>query len=74
MRVGRLAVKAFREVEMASSRTTGPVKKREAVLEAVAEADRLGDQAFLQRYGYGRHDRCVPVVADGRSERDAEQW
>src|SRR3989475_3083004 len=50
---------------MASSRSTGPVKKRESILEAIAEADRLGDQAFLRQYGYGPARNYV-LVENGR--------
>src|SRR5437879_6930783 len=50
---------------MVSNRSAGPVKKRESILEAIAEADRLGDEAFLRQYGYGPARNYV-LVENGR--------
>jgi len=41
------------------------ITSRQAVLDAVAEYDRLGQTAFLERYGFGQARRYFLVV-DGR--------
>src|SRR2546430_1886788 len=56
---------------MANRRSTGPVTKRESVLEAMGEADRLGDEAFLQKYGYGRARTYVLVEGGKRYDSKA---
>jgi len=40
------------------------ITSRQAILDAVAEYDRIGQAAFLQRYGFGRAREFFLVVGD----------
>lgn len=43
----------------------GDIRSREAVLRAIAEYDRMGQTAFLAKYGYGPRTKFV-LVHEGR--------
>ncbi len=47
------------------------VSSREAVLAAIAECDRLGRDAFLAKYGFGRSRDYVVAHAGGEYDSKA---
>jgi len=51
--------------------TLAKMRSRSAVLEAIAEYDRLGQEGFLHKYGYGKRTRYVLVYNDKRYDPKA---